>query len=96
MELNGKLSPSRIVCAAVQHANGLIVTSPRHFDLITKLIIVSLKSDRKWHDARQGFVDQHGIFFTREAAYEIAEKNNQIIRECGNPGERVLYSEHLY
>lgn len=42
----------------------------------------------------QGFIDQYGKFYDREEAWCVAEKNGQIIRDCGCPGE--LYSENLY
>lgn len=43
----------------------------------------------------QGFVDQHGVFYSRTEAWDIAVENNQIVRDIpGNTG--VLYSENLY
>jgi hypothetical protein len=42
----------------------------------------------------QGFIDQHGVFYSREQAWEIAEFRNQIVREL--PATGKLYSEHLY
>jgi hypothetical protein len=49
-----------------------------------------------WGNADEGFIDQHGRFYTREAAWPIAMENKQI-----NPQELLwqtgkLYSEHLY
>ena len=43
----------------------------------------------------QGFIDQHGHFYTREEAWIIAVRNNQITRRGGWPEGR-LYSENLY
>lgn len=51
-----------------------------------------------WSTSEQGFVDQHGQFYTREEAFRIAFANGQIINHCGgditNGG--TLYSENLY
>lgn len=44
----------------------------------------------------QGFIDQHGMFYTREQAYRIASANNQLIRETGYGVKDKLYSEDLY
>jgi hypothetical protein len=43
----------------------------------------------------QGFIDQHGVFMTREEAWIVAEAACQIIRRVGGDGAR-LYSENLY
>jgi hypothetical protein len=45
--------------------------------------------------AEQGFVDQHGVFLTREEAMEIARAAGQIVRRCGGDSIR-LFSENLY
>jgi hypothetical protein len=82
------------VCAAVQLVDGLIIPSARHFDMTMRLVIVSI-GRKKLPGARQGFIDQHGQFYTREEAWTIAHKNDQIRREL-SCGEGVLYSENLY
>lgn len=84
---------SRIVCAAIRNSNGLIICGPRHFDRIMHAQIKNSEDD--WGKADQGFVDQFGNYLTREEAWIIAEKNNQIIRRVGGDGVR-LYSENLY
>jgi hypothetical protein len=43
----------------------------------------------------QGFVDNRGRFLTRVEALVIAEKEHQIIRQCGG-GTSELFSENLY
>lgn len=50
-------------------------------------------------DEDQGFVDQHGVWMSREEAYRVAEAAGQIMRPeaCGMglDGPK-LYSEGLY
>lgn len=95
-----RLAMQRVVCAAVLSTKtGTIVTGARHFDELMRKSLNTIKAlDETPHDyaKNQGFIDQFGNFLTREEAYEIAEKRGQIIRECGNKGQRTLYSEHLY
>lgn len=88
-----KLSPPRIVCAAIRYDIHIIV-APRHFDSLMHSQISRLDvkiPSSKWE---QGFVDQHCRFYTREEAWVIAEQNGQITRQVSSPG--VLYSENLY
>jgi hypothetical protein len=50
-------------------------------------------------DPNQGFVDQHGVYMTREEAYRVAEAAGQIAypERCGRGLEGPkLYSEGLY
>lgn len=44
----------------------------------------------------QGFIDQHGRFYTREEAFIIATDQNQFMREGDWTKDGRLYSEHLY
>jgi hypothetical protein len=50
-------------------------------------------------DDNQGFVDQHGVYMTREEAYQVAGAAGQIVypEACGDglDGPK-LYSEGLY
>lgn len=51
------------------------------------------------HDEDQGFVDQHGVWLSREEAYQVALAAGQIIYpdKCGQGLEGMkLYSEGLY
>jgi hypothetical protein len=90
----GELSPPRIVCAANRHRkSGLIVCAPRHFDATMHAVLLQLDGD--WRTSEQGFVDQHGKFYTREEAWKIAEANGQLLRRFGGDGVD-LYSENLY
>jgi hypothetical protein len=43
----------------------------------------------------QGFIDQFGVFMTREEAYEVAKAAGQIKYRCGGDEGR-LFSENLY
>lgn len=88
-----ELAKPRIVCAAVKLKLGLIVCGPRHFDMRMRDTIQALRLTVK--GSTQGFVDQFGDFYTREAAWEIAEREGQIRRDL-SCGTGVLYSEHLY
>ena len=96
IEFDTKLN--RIVCSATLYENGVMILSPRHFDLVAKQMIERLNPDWKyWRNMKQeqGFVDKFGQFQTREQAWEIAYAANQIVRSCaGDAG--TLYSENLY
>lgn len=83
-----------IVCAAIRNSSGTIICGPRHLDL-TMHAQIALCTQGGWKFAEQGFVDQHGEFLTRAAAWEIAYAAQQIRRTVGNGG-RELYSENLY
>lgn len=48
-----------------------------------------------WHRIKdQGFIDTHGHFLDREAAWKRAEQTSQIREQVSIPG--TLYSENLY
>lgn len=86
-----------VVCAALSLDLDVIL-GPRHFDSTMRLAIDLLDLlgyDRDWSKAEQGFVDQHGVFMTRQEAYQVAVEAKQIRRPEGGP-VGVLYSEHLY
>lgn len=81
-----------VVCAALR-SSGLIICSPRHFDPISR---AALKAAGHSHiGCEQGFVDQYGVFMSREEARVVAVAANQIVRRCGGD-EKRLYSENLY
>lgn len=83
-----------VVCAAMRNDNGVIICSPRHFDSIACMQVRENEWDL-WRKAEQGFVDQYGTFLTREEAWAIANKNNQVTRRVGGDEGR-LFSENLY
>ncbi len=88
----------RIVCAAIRAEDGELLLGIRHYsrDMILN-INARTDGDKFKHrgDKDQGFVDQWGVFFSREEAYQIAKDNGQIIYPEVCHRER-LYSEGLY
>lgn len=90
---DNELSKPRIVCAANKFENGPMLVGARHFD--QHMCIQANYMGVKGHEPHtQGFIDQHGNFYTRKEAWVIAKENGQIIRDCGCDGE--LFSENLY
>lgn len=91
-----------IVCAAVRStASEAIHASPRHFDSIGASSIrnstnpLDLEQEVEWEE---GFLDQFGTFYSRQAAWVIAVNACQIIHRCGGDEADggTLYSENLY
>ena len=95
----------RIVCAANrEEGTNLVILAPRHWDETmreqyrmckgyceeTRLVIPKFKE--------QGFIDQRGVFLTRQEAWKVAEAAGQIIRRVGGDTADggTLYSENLY
>lgn len=91
----GSESQRRVVCAAIRKGE-TVICSPRHFDKLMQKMIEAF-TDEGWDctDPEQGFVDQFGVFMTREEALVVAKAAKQIIRRCGGDEHR-LYSENLY
>ena len=85
----------RVVCSALLNKDGRIVLGPRHFDETMMKQIKDRPGANSWRDADQGFIDQFGVYLTREEAWEIAIAENQVLRRVGgdNPS---LFSENLY
>jgi len=84
----------RIVCSAIVSPEGLMVVGPRHFDSTMGKQLMLFPTGT-FLTGEQGFIDQHGVFLTREEAYTIAKEAGQIIRRCGGD-EGTLFSENLY
>lgn len=84
-----------IVCAALRNAAGNIICGPRHFDLIMHGQIRNSLDRDTWKTAQQGFIDQFGIFLSREEAYDLAMDNGQKRYKCGGDSNQ-LFSENLY
>lgn len=78
----------RIVCAANKNPDGTIVLGVRHYDW-------HMRQQKTHLLAEQGFIDNNGNFLTREQAWIVAMKENQVIRRVGGD-EGCLYSENLY
>lgn len=84
----------RVVCAANRNRDsGRLICGPRHWDRTMRQQRHPEESFNNWD---QGFIDQFGIFMSREEAYEVAERQGQIRQQCGPEAGRTLYSEHLY
>ena len=87
-----------IVCAAVRYPDGRLLVGPRHFDYVMLGQFKALKITDSEDVADKGFVDQEGHFYTRQEAWKIAERNNQIrYRTAGDEANGgTLFSENLY
>lgn len=85
----------RVVCAAIMKGSG-IICGPRHFDPTMHDVIARLYAPGFMADAKQGFVDQKGIFMTRKEAFKVATAANQILEKTGGAHSQELYSEDLY
>lgn len=92
----------RIVCAALRAPDGELLLGIRHYSADMRRQIDARHDGAKFkqvHDENQGFVDQYGVYVSREEAYRVAQEAGQITRPhaCGNglDGPK-LYSEGLY
>lgn len=102
----------RVVCAAnwvvleyekvEVHLEGFLLVGPRHWGETMhnqyKLITKTLPQPVRKADEVQGFIDQHGVFLTRQEAWKVAEDAGQIIHRVGGDtlSGGTLYSENLY
>ena len=94
----------RVVCAAIRAADGSVLLGIRHYSADMRAQISARRAVdgakfKHRHDEDQGFVDQHGVFMSREEAYAVAEAAGQIAfpDKCGKGlNGRKLYSEGLY
>lgn len=82
----------RVVCAAIRLKSGHIITGARHFDIIMRKQID--RCGLTTRNSEQGFIDQWGNFLSREDAWIVAERQQQIRKQTGQHG--TLYSEDLY
>lgn len=90
----------KVVCAAIQLKDGLVVTGARHF---CPTMVAQLERIKNLDDpigfaatSEQGFIDQWGNFLTRQQAYVIAERQDQFKGEGAPHTKGCLYSEDLY
>lgn len=87
----------RIICAAIRKTISdkvYVIPGPRHWDMTMHNLVELFFGDVQWPDAEQGFLDQHGVFYNRKEALEIALAANQLIRKTQPADE--LFSEDLY
>lgn len=92
----------RVVCAAICAADGSLLLGIRHYSLDMWAQCDARRDGDKFkhrHDEDQGFVDQYGVWMSREEAYIVADAARQIVHKehCGQglDGPK-LYSEGLY
>lgn len=114
------LKKPTIVCAAMLMDDGLIVPGVRHFSPEMRVVLKRIYGKGfklfKWWIKKpyhlrvkeQGFIDQFGNFYSRKAAWRIADINGQIclydpagkgkkIPQPANQGDiKELFSENLY
>lgn len=97
------LSSPIIVCAANRHRDtGLVICGARHWDPVMRATLERLHPlevyARSWTKWDQGFIDQHGQWYTRTEAWVVAQANGQIRRRVGGDTADggTLYSENLY
>lgn len=88
----------RIVCAANRNLGAAIILGVRHWDSFMHIQASDYANPEGF--AEQGFVDNNREFLTREEAWLVAEKANQIIKRVGGDmnaeGVGKLFSENLY
>ncbi len=93
----------RVVCSAnrvVSKGVEYLALGPRHFSPtmhkhITLFKRLKLGTKTQWLTSEQGFIDQFGVFMTREQAHVVAKAANQIVRRCGGDTTQ-LFSESIY
>ncbi len=89
-----RLAKRCVVCAACRK-NDTILAGARHFDTVMVRQIEAIdKPHGYFADAEQGFIDQFGLFLTREEAFILATEKSQIKEEPNVEG--TLFSEDLY
>ncbi len=90
----------RVVCAALRAADGEVLLGVRHYSTDMHIQIERRIDGEKFmhrHDKDQGFVDQHGVYMDRQAAYFVAAKAEQITNfDACDLIRCELYSEGLY
>lgn len=88
----------RVVCAAIRAADGSLLLGIRHYDdsMVGQMRsrCDGLKFQQRSGDD-QGFVDQHGVYMTREEAMQVAAAAGQLISDNIRSFSK-LYSEDIY
>lgn len=82
----------RRVSMAANIVDGVLIVGNRHFCPIMRMQIDNLSLDYSKHNiiTDQGFIDQWGIFMSREEAFIVAERAGQIKKVFTNG---ILFSE---
>ena len=84
-----------VVCAANKNNDGLIICGARHYDGIMTPQMVNSAAYWTAESIEQGFIDNRGVFMTREEAWKVASDAGQIAYRVGGD-EGKLFSENLY
>lgn len=96
MELDGV---KRVIVCAANRYSDFVVTGVRHFcpTMRQQIKAIGLNNLRLYANGReeQGFIDQFGVFLTREEAMVIARKRGQVIIGMEHHPKQ-LFSEDLY
>lgn len=88
-------TPVRVVVCAANRYGELIVCGARHFDMVMRAQIKAANLVRATPE--QGFIDQWGVFMSREEALAVATAAGQInVRRPKNPPFDELFSEDIY
>lgn len=94
------MTPTRVIVCAANRYRDTIVTGPRHFDSTMHNTINVMDTAFKPTDYslwEEGFVDQWGVFLTREDALVVAAAAGQIdVRRPKSAPLDQLFSEDLY
>lgn len=100
--MTGNVERRHVVCAAVRAADGSLLLGIRHYSHDMHAQIDARRDGGKFmhrNDEDQGFVDQYGVFMSREEAFKVAFDNGQLRYpdRCGaGLNGMKLYSEGLY
>jgi hypothetical protein len=94
------MKPTRIVvCAANKYDSGDVFIGIRHFCPIMRQNMqgYDIQLMRQLDGEIQGFVDQYGVFMTREEALVVAKEAGQLNRyRPKTQPEDKLFSEDIY
>lgn len=86
----------RIVVCAANRWGMLVIPSARHFDMTMHEVCKRVFGKESYAKCEQGFIDQRGIFMSREEAFIVARDAGQLVgREKYGPAD-ILFSEDLY
>jgi len=102
MNLVERIVIRRVVCAAIRAADGDVLLGIRHYSKDMHRQMEARHDGKKFrcrHDPDQGFVDQWGVYMTREEAYKVAEEAGELNypEHCGEGLDgKKLYSEGRY
>ena len=97
---NGIKKPQQVVvCAAVfDEKSGTLILGARHWDKVMHNHYEALPEADRPRAPRmlQGFIDQFGVFLTREDALQIARASGQLLNPEFERCHKKLFSEDLY